>query len=124
MVAVIEADAEEFRHDPDGGANAWAALDQWQRGEIARFDPAEALASERGSGDVRDHAREVADRTRRIENSGFFLSNRAVAKKLHASPPIFCRMLHTRPPSGNGLAVSGANNILSNVRALARARDG
>ena len=98
MVAVVQSDAEKFRHHADGSPDARRALNQRQCLKIERPDTVQALASERGSGDVRDHAREVADRAFLIENSGLFLPNRAVAKKLHPIAPqlLFC-MLHTRP---------------------------
>ena len=78
MVAVVEPDRDDLADPGDRHAVARRSLDHRQRCDIG----GERLRQRRDR-QVGDHAREVAERTVGVDDTGLFLAGLAIAAELH-----------------------------------------
>ena len=80
---IVEADRDDFGHRADARPEPRRARNERQARRIDRSEPRERGRGEGRAIDIADNAGQVADLAVAIEEAGFFLTGRTVAKKLH-----------------------------------------
>ena len=83
VIGVVQPDANQILHARDGRAKARIAGDLGQAIHIHRGNLRQRGGGEHITGDVRHNARKITNGARSIQNAGFFLAERAVAKQFH-----------------------------------------
>jgi hypothetical protein len=94
MIAVVQADTQEFTDACDGLGDADALLDQRQRADFKFTQPIEAGCKQRAV-DVADMSLERTDVAVLIEQPRLLLSFWAIAQQLHVSS--FAKRARPRP---------------------------
>ena len=90
MVAVIETDAEEFRHGTNRSAESRITISKRQRLRIDLRQARQAVRAEDISGNIVNRAGQIADLAVSVEKSGLLLPDAAKTYEFHRLPrPVF-----------------------------------